>query len=325
MTALSPTADERTAPRIRLSPLRGAVVVGAAAVLVFVLSTSGFLTVGNLKSIAVLSGFGGIMALGQTVIMINGCFFSLSLGTTLATSACMFIALAGHGLGLAIPVTLAYGIVVSALQGYFVGAWGANPIILTIGISAIMLALGTILTNGSQVSEAAHGPSLHFLSAPVGGVALPFYAFVVMVVIMHLVMVRTRLGAYIMLVGENRSAARAAGLPVTGAIVGAFCLAGLCAAVTAILLASFNNSSADLTIDGTLQFDAIAAALLAGTVVSGGRGSMLATFAGMIGLEAIQSSLLLRNYSNEVQGVVEGGIVLVAVVIVHLWRRESQP
>jgi len=319
------TSVQRVTPwrgaRVTRRGALGAVGAGAAAVaiLVFVLSTDAFLTVGNLKSIALLSGFAGIVALGQLMIMVSGNFFSLSLGTTLATSSIIFVWMLQIGVVPAILISIAFGALVSALQGFCVGAWSTNPIILTIAADSIMTAAVTLITGGNAETTGPHAPSLHFLAAPIGGVAFPFYVLVLLVIVTHLLLTRTRLGAYMTLAGENRAAARAASLPVTTAMVGAFALSGVLAAVAGILLAAFNNSSADLTIQGNLSFNAIAATLVGGAAITGGRGSAIGTFVGTLVMGAIQSCLLLRGYSDQVQLTVTGGIVFVAVIIVHLW------
>lgn len=299
----------------------GAAVAGAAgvAIFVFILSTNSFLTVGNLKSIALLSGFAGIVALGQLLIMVSGNFFSLSLGTTLATSSIVFIWGTQAGVVPAILIAIAFGAVVSAIQGFCVGAWGANPIILTIAADSIMTAAVTLITGGRAETAGANGPSLNFLASPIAGVAFPFYVLVALVILIHLLLTRTRLGAYMVLVGGNRTAARAASLPITMTTVGAFAISGMLAAITGILLGAFNNSSADLTIQGNLSFNAIAATLVGGAAITGGRGSAIGTFVGTLIMGAIQSCLLLRGYSDQVQLTVTGGIVIVAVITVHLW------
>ena len=141
-----------------------------------------------------------------------------------------------------------------------------------------------------------------------------------MTIVLQFVLRRTRLGLSTYLVGENRRAARAAGLPVGGVAFGVFLVAGVCAAVAGILPAP-SAQGATLSIEGTLSFNAIAATLIGGCAVAGGRGSAVATLAGTIGISAINSALALRGYANGVQILVEGMIVFAVVIIVHLRTR----
>src|SRR5215218_2428733 len=103
-----------------------------ARVLAFLLTTSGFATSGNLKAILLSSSLVGMLAIGQTLIMVSGSFFSLSLGTSTAVSAMVFLWGLQNGVVAAILLAIAFGTAVSAIQGLPVGAWAANPIVMTI-------------------------------------------------------------------------------------------------------------------------------------------------------------------------------------------------
>jgi ribose/xylose/arabinose/galactoside ABC-type transport system permease subunit len=118
------------------------------------------------------------------------------------------------------------------------------------------------------------------------------------------------------LVGSNRTAARAAGLPVGRVTVVAWAFFGACVALTGIFLASF-NTAATATLGGTLTLDAIAAVLIGGTAITGGRGSAAQTLAGAILIAVISDVLLLRGYSTGIQILVKGLLVLAVVVAVH--------
>ncbi len=122
------------------------------------------------------------------------------------------------------------------------------------------------------------------------------------------------------LIGENRDAAKAASLPITRTIVVVFAAAGILAALAGILLGA-SLSGATLSSQGTLPFDAIVATLIGGCAVAGGRGSAIGTFLGTLGVAAISSALLLRGYSEGVQILVKGAILLVVVLAVHLWNQ----
>jgi ribose/xylose/arabinose/galactoside ABC-type transport system permease subunit len=125
------------------------------------------------------------------------------------------------------------------------------------------------------------------------------------------------------LIGENRAAARAAGLPVGRVTVIAWTGFGACIALTGVFLASF-NTSATVTLGGTLTLDAIAAVLVGGTAITGGRGSALRTLAGAVLISVISDVLLLRGFSTGVQILVKGILVLAVVVTVHVRTTRSR-
>jgi ribose/xylose/arabinose/galactoside ABC-type transport system permease subunit len=286
----------------------------------FLLTTSGFATTDNMKAVLLSSSLVGMLAIGQTMIMISGSFFSLSLGTSTAVSAMVFLWGLQYGVLPAILLAVAFGAAVSAVQGVPVGAWAANPIVMTIGGSVVLTGVVVLMTDGSTIRPPADAPSISFLVRPIAGIPVGFYVLVVATILAELLLRRGRLGQTTYLVGESRAAARAAGLPVGACIAGVFALAGACGAVAGILAGAVQGG-ATFSIEGTLAFDAIAATLVGGCAVAGGRGSALRTLAGTLGIAAVSSALLLRGYAGGTQILVKGVIVFVVVVFVHLKTR----
>ena len=109
------------------------IAILAAVTIYGAFTTTGFLTVSNGKAILTAASFVGIIAVGLTVIILSGNLFSLALGQTAAISAMVFLYSLRFGLAAAIIVTLLLGLAIGSVQGFAVGAWGANPIIITIG------------------------------------------------------------------------------------------------------------------------------------------------------------------------------------------------
>jgi ribose/xylose/arabinose/galactoside ABC-type transport system permease subunit len=298
-------------------------LIVVAALLVFVFSTAGFTSADNLKAVLAASAVVGVLAVGEALVMLSGNFFSMSVGTTAAISAAVCIWSLQYGVVTSIVLTLVFGCVVSGIQGYAVGAWGANTIILTIAAGSIMQGAFVVITGGKSVRVSGGDASIDFLINPIAGIASSVYIFLA-VAILTLAFVRvTRVGSGIMLLGASKPAGRAAGLPVTRTITVTFLLVGLCAGVAGLLLAS-SFESASLDLEGSLTFDAVGAVLVGGCYVAGGRGSIAGVVAGTLGIAALNSALLLRHYEEGIQILVKGGIVLVAVVITHLWVTRSR-
>jgi ribose/xylose/arabinose/galactoside ABC-type transport system permease subunit len=283
-------------------------------------TTEGFLTVDNLKAVLFTGSFIGIAAVGTTVIMLSGNIFSLSLGTSISVAAMAFLASLEYGLGAAIFMTLLLGTVIFAAQGLVVGVWDANPIIVTIAAGAIQTGLVTWLSSGTQVTPS--GTAYEKLGGELFGFPVGFYVLLVLTVVSALVLERTSFGHMVYLMGESRRAARAAGLRVAWITMGAFALAGVAAATAGILLGAFNGT-ATLSIGGSYTYDAIAAALVGGTAIQGGRGSVWRGFFGAFFIAGLTDLLLLRGYSRGVQILVEGIVVVVVVVLTQVGRRST--
>lgn len=307
-------------PRAELI-LRAVIVVIAVPIVIGAATTEGFLTTDNIKAIVTSTAFVGIIAVGATVIMLGGSLFSLSLGTTTAVTSIFFLFALRSGLIFAIVTTLLLGTIIFALQGGIVGSIGANPIIVTIGAGALQEGITTWRQAGN-ISPPA-GANIDWLASTVEGIPVSVFVFLGVALIVGLFVARTRFGREIMLMGENRGAARAAGLPVAWLTTLAFAIAGACVAISGILIAGFNQNS-NLATSGTFTFDATAAILVGGNAVTGGYGSIGRTVIGALVIAAISDMLLLRGASTGVQVAVKGAIVIVVVMLVHLARKEGR-
>jgi ribose transport system permease protein len=304
----------------RVSPST-ATIVGIFAVIVVVgaLTTTGFATVENMKAILQSSAFVGIIAIGMTVIMLSGNLFSMSLGTTAAVTAITFLWALEYGPVAAILLTALLGLVICAVQGWIVGSLGANPIIVTIAAGVIQ-AGATLKISGGTTIYPPPDASYSWLADRVGGIPFPFIVFLVLTCVVDTVLRGTSFGRAMYAVGENKRAARAAAISIAAVATGAFAAAGVCTGIAGVLIGAANGN-ASLFIESTYTFDAIAAVLVGGTAVTGGRGSAARTLFGAIVIATISSLLLLRGYSTGIQIFVKGVIVLVVVVLVQLGSR----
>ncbi|MFG1610326.1 ABC transporter permease [Actinoplanes sp. NPDC049265] len=309
-------ASERGRRRSRADIVIAVVVaLLVLAATVVALSTHRFVTVANAKAIITSASLVGIAALGLTLITIGGSAVSLAISPSVAAIAMIFLSAQSTGLIPALILAVVCGTLITGLQGAVVGYAAANPVLLTIATSFAIAGLATGISGGETVSPT--GTGYDRLNATPGGVALSVYALVALAVLLEWLLRRTSFGRTLYLIGENRRAARAAGLPVGRVTTVAWLGAGALFAVTAAFMAAF-NTSANVNLGGTLTFDAIAAVLAGGTPISGGRGSALRTLAGAVLIAAVSDILLLRGYSTGVQIMVKGLIVLLVVVGVHL-------
>lgn len=309
----------------RLTSLRGSGTSRVVRVLVLAflvcllaatLTTQGFYTVANAKAVFNSAAIVGIIAVGATAIVLGGYLFSLSIGTTVAISAMFFLYTLRFGFVGAVVLTILMGAAVLGIQGLLVGKVGANPIIVTIGAGALQEGVVTWVSGGVSVYPPSGAPDFGFLARPLLGVPFPVYLFVLFAVLGEWGLRRSIFGRQLVLMGESPNAARAAALPITRLTATAFAVAGVMAAVAGILLGAFNQSGT-LTTTGTLTYDSIAAVLVGGTAVTGGRGSVLRSAGGALLIAAISDMLLLRGYSTPVQVMVLGLIVACVVLLNH--------
>ena len=315
----APPASVSVRSQRRVLVLRLLQAVGAAAALVLVLgaaTTQGFVSVNNFQAILGSTTFVGMVAVGMTIIMISGSFVSLSLGTTATVTAMSFVYALQFGLVAAILAALTLGCMIGLIQGLAIGAWAANPIILTIAAGGIQQGVTVAVSGGATITPGSD--SYEVLNGTLLGVPLGFYLLLALVGGAELFMRQTRFGREIYLTGGSRPAARAAGLPL-GAIGGrVFAIAGICAALAGVMLGAFNHSASLLLNNGTLNYDAIAAALVGGTAIAGGHGSVWRALVGALIIATVTDLLLLRGYGTGVQILLKGLIVTGMVVALHL-------
>jgi ribose/xylose/arabinose/galactoside ABC-type transport system permease subunit len=307
----SPVSTSRWRP----SPFAIVLAILAPLFVVLAVTTDRFLTLDNARAILASAAFVGITAVGATLVMIAGSAVSLATSQTATVVAMAFLSTQQLGLATAVLIALVCGTALSAVQGAVIGFWGANPIVLTIAAGFAIGGVATWFSGGTPVYPEAR--AFEVLNSTWLGLPIAVYVLLAVTAVAQWTLRRTTTGRQLYLIGENRAAARAAGLPVGRVTVVAWAFFGLCTALTGVFLASF-HTSATVTLGGTLTLDAIAAVLVGGTAIAGGRGSASQTLGGAVLISVLSDVLLLRGYSTGTQILVKGVLVLAVVIAVHL-------
>jgi ribose/xylose/arabinose/galactoside ABC-type transport system permease subunit len=291
------------------------IAVVVLAVIVAGALTTRFFSLANARAILASSAWVGITAIGATVVMIAGSAVSLAVSQTATVAAMIFFETQQLGLPLAIILTLLAGVAITALQGAVIGYWAANPIVLTIAAGFAIDGVAIWISGGTTVYPKV--TAFNGLNDTPLGLPLAVYVLLGLTVVAEWFLRRTTAGRQIYLLGENPAGARVAGLPVARVTVSAWAFFGACIALTGIFLAAF-NTIANSSVGGTLSLDAIAAVLVGGTAIGGGKGSAVRTLGGAVLISAISDLLLLRGFSTGIQLLVKGILVLLVVIAVHV-------
>jgi ribose/xylose/arabinose/galactoside ABC-type transport system permease subunit len=277
-----------------------------------------------MNAILVSASIIGLLALGEAVIMISGNLFSLSLATTSAVSAMVFIATLGTGYVYAVAAALGVAVLINIVQGTAIGLWAANPILITLAADGLQQG-GVSLATGNKYITPPTGNTGYTVLANgrLLGVPITIYFFILFGIALWLFVRYSVFGMQMYMLGDNRLATKAAGLRVTAITVAVFALAGLAAGVAGLLLASVNQA-ASLNLAGNNTLFAITAVLVGGTAVTGGRGSVMQTVMGAIVVAAIANLAILRGYGTGGQILVQGILITVVVVFMHLVGRAAK-
>jgi ribose/xylose/arabinose/galactoside ABC-type transport system permease subunit len=249
----------------------------------------------------------------MTFITLTGNIMSLSLGATVSASALVFLASLSFGILPAFLIAIIFGVIVSTAQGVLVGYFRANPILVSIAGLSLLIGGAALATGGHRIYPGGEG--LHMFKGRVAGIPVEALYFFATVILGQLILSWTRLGRVMTMVGSNARAATAAGTSTATAITVAYVIAGACSAVSGVLLAA-RYGSGDMEIGAGYDYAAIAAVLVGGTAIQGGSGSVIRTLVGVTVIAIIEVVLLLRGFSQQLQYLITGIIVL-CVIMLH--------
>lgn len=291
--------------------LRGAFLV---ALFGTALASPGFLSAANLLALMTTASFMGCVAVGMTLITLSGNVISFSLGATVSATTLVFVgALLSWGVFPAVILSLIFGLLVAAAQGFVIGWLGANPIVVSIAAFALLIGIAPWTTDGNSLFIPA-GSGQEALRGKLLGVPIEFLLLIVVAVIGQMLLSFTTFGRNLMMVGSSRRAAEAAGIRVWRTITGAYLWAGLFAAVPGILLAA-RYSKGNMDYGTTFDYDAITAVIVGGTAIEGGRGSVARTMIGVLIIETARVILLLNGFRQEWQYLISGVIILAVILL----------
>lgn len=297
--------------RLLMTVRAGVVVLLIAACLL----TPGFLSEPNIMALLTTVSFIGCVAVGMTLITISGNIMSFCLGATVGATAMIFVvALNWGGVGIGLLVALSFAALLSAAQGLIIGWVRANPIIVSIATLALIYGVAQMFA-GSSAVYIRPGTGIAIFKGKLIGVPIEFVVFMCVVAVGHFILAYTKLGRNLYMIGNSFRAAEAAGLNTWRSIAGAYLWAGIFTGLAGILLAiRYNLGNMDFGIG--YDYAAVAAVLVGGTAIGGGRGSALRTLAGALVIAIVQALLLLLGFRQEWQYLFTGVIVL-AVIILH--------
>ncbi|MBD2893048.1 Ribose import permease protein RbsC [Actinomadura sp. RB99] len=278
-------------------------------------SAAGFLSVHNQLGILRDAATVGIAAWGVTLVIIAG-EIDISIGPATAFSSVLVAKGAtewGLGVGGAIVVTLLLGVVWGAIAGWLRAVFDVPSFITTLGLWSILGGLGLYLTDALPVTLPDSGV-FDVLGGDVAGIPTSAIVMLVLFGVFAYVARFTAYGRSVYTIGGNAGAARLAGINLTRIRVLLFATTGLLSAVTGILLAARLGSGSGGAASG-LEFDVIAAVVIGGTALAGGRGGMLGTLLGVVFITVIGNGLVLLGVDSFLQNVVRGVIIVGAVLI----------
>lgn len=272
----------------------------------------------NLLNITRQCAYSGMIALGMTVVIIGG-GIDLSVGSLVAlcgvVSMMTLRSVPGNATALAAAIAVSVGLGVGggALNGLIV-EFRVPPFIATLGTMSIYRSLALYFANAGLVSNqnelfAQMGKSYLWV------IPFPTVVLLVLTVLFWLLMSRTAFGRHVCAVGANERVAKFAGIPVGRVKFLTYVLVGLTVGISAVLLGGRTNGISSTGAGLAYELDAIAAVIIGGTAMAGGRGSVWGTLAGVFILGMVSNALDMYGVSANLQGAVKGLVIIIAVLI----------
>ncbi|KXK63443.1 ABC transporter [Micromonospora rosaria] len=269
---------------------------------------------GNFLTILKLASVVGVVTVGMTFVIIGG-GIDLSVGAIIAIAGVWSttVATQNFGAGGMIFTALVVGLSVGLINGLLISYGKLVPFIATLAMLVAARGLAAEISNKqTQVSDNdfINGIAANSLL----GIPLLVYILAAVVIGGWVLLNRTTFGRRTVAVGGNPEAARLAGINVKRHTVLLYALSGLCCGIAAIMLTS-QATSAQAAMANLYELDAIAAAIIGGTLLSGGRGTIVGSLLGVLIFSTITNLFAINGLSTEAQNMVKGGIIVAAVLI----------
>jgi ribose transport system permease protein len=290
------------------------VITFIAVCVVFTIASPYFFTLQNIENIGRQASVLLILSFGITFVMIAR-ELDISIGAVLAVTSMLVAMLLDAGVGIvpAIGLGIGIGFVIGAINGMLT-IGGLPSFLVTLAMLSLGRGLALTVTDGAPVPVTNTHFREYVGQLEVGPVPIITVVTVVVGIVAHLVLSKTVFGRRIYAVGGNPEAARVAGVPVKQTVLLAFVISGVLAAIAGIMSTGRSLAATPLIAQG-IELDAIAAVVLGGTKLTGGRGSIPGTVVGALMIAVITNGLTILGFSQGAQMMIKGGIILVALAL----------
>lgn len=284
-----------------------------ACLIFFGLMTPTFLTAGNILNVIRQAAPILIVAVAMTLV-ITTAGIDLSVGSTVALVNAVAAILMAQGMDwpLAVLLMLVAGGLIGAVQGWFIAYQGIPAFIVTLAGLSILRGFALYLTEGYSIPITG-APGFFWLGrGTLAGIPVPALIAILVAVAGFVVMLHTRYGRRVVAVGSNMEAARRVGMPAQRIVASVYVVTGVACAIAGLLLAArLGSGSSNAAVGFELQV--IAAVVLGGTSLMGGKASMVGTVLGTMTIAVIGNGLILLHISPFFTQIVTGTIILIAI------------
>lgn len=301
-------------------------IVGFAMFLIFmifVLSSPNFFTLGNLFDIVKQGGILSLVALAMTMVLIvGGMDMSVGARADFSTNICAGMLAAGQSLFLSISLSIILSVGWGLLNAFAVVFLGIPSFIATVGTMFLVTGITFAYNQGQSILLRDQNTFFAIAQGSIGSVPNMVIIIGVITGIIYYFIRRFRLGSYLYAVGNNKLAAKAAGITIWIPQAVAYCLSGLLSGIAGVLGASYISGSFALGSSFEFLITAFAAAFLGSTLIRQGELNPLGTVVAALFISSLNNALTLYGTSHLILPAIEGSILIIALIIGNFGKRE---
>lgn len=277
-----------------------------------------FLTVPNLLNVFRQSSINAVIACGMTFVILTG-GIDLAVGSVLAISSavCASLLIGGASVVVAGGAALIVGAISGAISGLIITKGKVQPFIATLVMMTFLRGATMVFTNGMPltVGKAKSAQAFYFFgNGNILGIPLPIIVTIIVFAIGYYILTQMRIGRYVYAVGGNEEASRLSGLNTDRVKIFVYTVSGVLAALAGLIVTS-RLSSAQPTAGTGYELDAIAAVVLGGTSLVGGKGKIMGTVIGVLIIGILNNALNLMDISSYYQMIAKAAVILLAVLL----------
>jgi ribose transport system permease protein len=298
---------------LKFIKLQGLLIAFSIFLIFVAFNSKVFLSSENILTVLRQVSITGIMALGVTCVVICG-RLDLSVGSLLSLLTIMVVDLTNKvGPGMALVITIITGVLIGCINGGLVGFLGLNALIVTLAMLSIIQGFALVYSGGNNVNVLDWDTWFAFFGREyILGVPVPVWLFLGGAGVFWFILERTTFGRKIFAIGDNEMASKFSGINQRLIIFSSFVISGLTTAIAAIVMGS-RVMGAQSTLGQGYELTVLAGVILGGTSLTGGKGGIFRTVAGITMLGFIQNALLLLGYPYYAQWLVTWVIIILVV------------
>ncbi|MFC3210085.1 ribose ABC transporter permease [Planomicrobium okeanokoites] len=296
----------------KIAPFIGLILI----IVIITLLNPGFLSLNNILNVLRQVSINALIAFGMTFVILTG-GIDLSVGSILALTGAVTAGMMASGVDpiLAMFVGLLLGALLGAFNGVIIAKGKVAPFIATLATMTIYRGITLVYTEGRPVSGIGDGGAFQMLGRGYFlGIPIPVVTMIISFLILYFILKKTTFGRRVYAVGGNEEASILSGINADRIKIYVYSLIGFLSAFAALILTSRLNS-AQPTAGQMFELDAIAAVVLGGTSLTGGRGWIVGTLIGALIIGVLNNGLNLIGVSSFFQQVVKGAVILLAVLL----------